>query len=69
MFRYLEYIRLELKRKDRLTGEQRQRLAALDAEDERVGDRLADWEVPAILGMWALLLALGGVLLLAFGLL
>lgn len=58
--KWLRYWSLSLRRNS-LSGEQVSELAMLDREDERVGDRLARWEIPGVL-------ALGGLLLLLIGL-
>lgn len=62
MIDYLEYDRLLLHR-NRLTDAERGRLESLDLEDERLGDRIAPWLPPAIVGGWlALLLLVGGLM-------
>ena len=64
MPKWLEYLALEFRPQRLRTPSQRQRLAVLHQEDERIGDLLANWEFPAIIGMWFILLAIGVVLVL-----
>ncbi len=57
---WVEYLRLASRTPAHRTADQQARFAALDREDERIGDELAAWEFPAVL-------ALGGLLSLLLG--
>lgn len=56
----LEYLKLVTKKPEQLDAAQRARAAELDRADERIGNQLATWGIPAVLllGM-TLLLVLG----------
>lgn len=60
MVNYLEYEWLQWHRKQ-LDSDQIQRLEELDHEDERLGDGIAHWWFPIIIGGWFALIQLSGL--------
>ena len=59
---WIEYEKLLLHRQP-LTRPEEQRLQELDAEDERIGNEIANWWFPEILAGWVVLLLLASFVL------
>lgn len=57
----LDYERL-LFQKGELMPDEKRRLAELDQRDEQIGNSIADWWFPEIVGGWLLLLLVLGLL-------
>lgn len=57
----VDYERLLL-RPGKLHPDEQRRLAALDREDERIGDSIADWWFLEVVGGWLILLLVLGLL-------
>lgn len=60
MFRWLEFLRLELRATAALSGTEAAALRRLEVEDEQVGDRLAAWDVFGPIGLYLLLVLIVG---------
>ncbi len=63
----IEYIKLSLSCEENRSLAEQERFANLDREDERIGDTIAQWEIPGLLLFGAICHLLIGLAFLAFG--